>query len=243
MRVVTIFALLATALPGVAQAPPSVAFHHLHVGDPSPEFRIAYYEKMFDRAVTERVEFASAKGLRTGSRLILVSSRNPGEARPSALWHFGWGSATLGDTYLVHARREVVWEPPLPAERLHLHLRSVQPRVAAEWFRDVLGATVETATPRRNETLPPPEHRFPEALVRLGGIDMLIYRTDPPLFSSVGQAIDHLAFSCDHLDDVLAYLTAKRVPVIGGPTAVRDGRVVVVEGPDRMAIELVELKR
>jgi catechol 2,3-dioxygenase-like lactoylglutathione lyase family enzyme len=245
MRAALLLASLAAALPHEGQSPPALTFHHLHLGDSSPAFRIAYYEKMFDRAITERVEFANAQGLKTGTRLILVSHRNEADSRPSALWHFGWGNASLGDTYLAHARREVAWEPPLPAERLHLHVRSIAPRVAAEWFRDVLGALVEIAgrTPSGDQALPAPEHRMPEALVRLGGIDMLIYRTDPPLFSSIGQGIDHLAFSCDNLDDAMSYLAAKRVRVVLEPLSVRDARVAMIEGPDHIAIELVELTR
>jgi hypothetical protein len=243
MRGAPLLALLATTLP--QSAPPALAFHHLHVGDPSPDFRISYYEKMFDGAVTQRVEFANTKGLRTGSRLILFSTSDAADRRPSALWHFGWGNATLGDSYLAHARREVVWEPPLPAERLHLHLRSIAPKVAAEWFRDVLGALVEVTgqSPRPQDTLPPPEHRMPEALVRLGGVDMLIYRTEPPLFSSRGQAIDHVAFACDNLNDTLARLTARHVVVTDPPVTTREARLAVIEGPDHMAIELVELTR
>jgi catechol 2,3-dioxygenase-like lactoylglutathione lyase family enzyme len=242
MRRAPLIVLLATTLP---TPPPALSFHHLHVGDARPEFRISYYEKMFDRAITQRVEFANVKGLRTGSRLILFSASDASDSRPSALWHFGWGNASLGDSYLAHARREVVWEPPLPAERLHVHLRSIAPIVAAEWFRDVLGAIVEVASQssRPHDALPPPEHRMPEALVRLGGVDMLIYRTEPPLFSSQGQAIDHLAFACENLDAALAYLTARRVAVIESPVATPDARLAVIEGPDHMAIELVELTR
>lgn len=244
MRSAPLLAVLAAALPQTAPTfSPALVFHHLHIGDASPDFRIAYYEKLFDRAITQRVEFANAKGLRTGSRLILVSPRGVAESGPSALWHFGWGSATLGDSYLAHARREVVWEPPLPADLLHLHARSIAPKVAAEWFRDVLGAVVEVTDRQTgaHEALPPPEHRMPEALVRLGGLEMLIYRTVPPLFSSRGQGIDHLAFACASLDAVLSDLEGRGVSVIVRPFATADARLAIIEGPDRMAIELLEL--
>jgi hypothetical protein len=245
MRLAVLMTLLTALIAQPGTAPPALHFHHLHLGDGSPEFRISYYEKMFDRGIARRVEFAGAKGLQTGSRLILVSTRTPADTWPTGLWHFGWGMASLGETYLAHARREVAWEPPLPAEGLHLHLRSIAPASAAAWFRDVLGAIVDIAaeTKKRDDPLPAPEHRMPEALVRLGGLDMLIYRTDPPLFSSIGQGIDHLGFSCEKLDDVVAYLKGRRVFVLREPFATSDARMAVIEGPDHVAIELVELKR
>ena len=221
---------------------PAFAFHHLHLRDNPPAFRIEYYERLFDRAVTRRVTFAGVQGLQMGSRLILVSPAAAGKELPAALWHFGWGQATLGESYLAHARREVAWEAPLPPEELHIHLRSVLPSHAAAWYRDVLGAIVEVPSvpPRSDMPLPPPEHRLPEALVHFGGMALLVYRTEPPLLSSVGQQIDHLAFACDDLLAALAYLKAKNVVPLTGPIETNGIRTAMVVGPDQIAIELVE---
>ena len=242
MRGTVLAMLVASALPQGAASPAELRFHHLHLRDSSPLFRVEFYERLFERSMTRRVTFAGAAGLQTGTRLILVSSGLQGRERAAALWHFGWGKASLGETYLAHARGEVAWEPPLPPEDLHIHLRSADPVEAAEWYRDVLAATVQLAPrpARARGRLPPPEYRMPEALVHLGGIPLLIYRADTPLASSLGQRIDHLAFSCDNLPAVLSYLRTKQVAVqTTDGDAARAGAMLV--GPDRIAIELVEL--
>jgi catechol 2,3-dioxygenase-like lactoylglutathione lyase family enzyme len=182
--------------------------------------------------------------LRAGPMLLLISKGNSGSPEQTALWHFGWGDVSLGETYLAHARNEVAWEPPLPAGRLHLHVRSINPVVAAEWYRDVLGARAAFAPPPRpadrDAPLPPPEHRLPEALVWLGDTALLLYRTEPPIFSTRGKRADHIALSCGDLDETLARLTARGIEVLEAPQARGRWRTAMVRGPDQMAIELVE---
>jgi hypothetical protein len=199
---------------------------------------------MFDPSVTRRVKLVGADGLQMGSRVILVSPTTGIEEQPAALWHFGWGQASLGETYLAHARREVKWEPPLPPEDLHVHLRSVLPSHAASWYRDVLGARVElpAVPPRSDAPLPAPEHRMPEALVHIGGMALLVYRTEPPLVSSVGQQIDHLAFVCDDLQRAVVYLKTRNVVVLSEPADAMGVRAAMIVGPDQIAIELLEIK-
>src|SRR5262245_16259794 len=152
--------------PAIA-ARASFSFHHLHLNDSRPPFLLEFYERLFDPATTRRTRVGEADGLQSGPMLMLISPAPQANAQPSALWHFGWGEVSLGETYLAHARREVAWEPPLPAALLHLHLRSVSPPAAIAWYRDVLGARVQTppASGAFNGVLPRPEDRLPEALV------------------------------------------------------------------------------
>ena len=236
-------ALLAAALPQAPASAPELRFHHLHIRDAPTAFWIEFYERLFDRAVTKRVTFRDAPALQTGSRLIVVSPTQPERQLPAALWHFGWGKVSLGETYLAHARGEVAWEPPLPPEDLHVHLRSLAPLQAAAWYRDVLGARVELAavpsTP--SAPLPAPEHRMPDAAIEVGGLRALVYRTSGVLVSSIGQRIDHLAFSCDDLQSTLASLQARGVAILRGPDAEDGIRTAMIVGPDRIAIELVQL--
>ncbi|MDF1505414.1 VOC family protein, partial [Roseisolibacter sp. H3M3-2] len=63
---------------------------------------------------------------------------------------------------------------------------------------------------------------------------------DRPLVPSRGQALDHVAFVVDGLDARLARLRAAGVTVLEGPYAFGATRAVMIEGPDRLAIELVE---
>ena len=77
-------------------------------------------------------------------------------------------------------------------------------------------------------------------LLHLGGIPLLIYRADVALATSVGQRIDHLAFSCANLQAALSFLRSKQVSVqTTDAEAARNGTAMLV-GPDRIGIELVE---
>ena len=238
------FAVLPAASGGgrVSAADEPLAFHHLHLNDPNAPFLLEFYERLFDPSSTRRLRVGDADALQSGGMLLVISGAPPAPVHPSALWHFGWGDVSLGDTYLAHAAREVAWEPPLPPDRLHLHLRSVSPPAAVAWYRDILGARVEVAgaSARRGEPLPRPEHRSPEALVWIGGLGVLIYRADPPLVTSRGQTADHVGVSCLDLDATLVRLRASGVRVLTPPALVGDFRAAMIEGPDRLAIELVQ---
>ena len=63
---------------------------------------------------------------------------------------------------------------------------------------------------------------------------------DQPLVPSRGQALDHVAFLVDGLDARLARLRRAGVTVLEGLYAFGTTRAAMIEGPDRLAIELVE---
>lgn len=244
MRPLWIAVVATLASPQAAPDQP-FAFHHLHLNDDRPPFLLEFYERLFDPARTSRIVEAGADGLRSGPMLLLISKGGAGGSgppEPTALWHFGWGEVSLGETYLAHARHEVAWEPPLPAERLHLHVRSINPMVAANWYREVLGARVAFAPGPRavDAPLPPPEHQMPEALVWLGDIGLLLYRAEPPLFSTRGKRADHLAVACANLDAALTMMKARGIEILEEPKHRTSWRSAIVSGPDRMAIEIVE---
>jgi catechol 2,3-dioxygenase-like lactoylglutathione lyase family enzyme len=221
---------------------PGLRFHHLHLTDDRSPFLLEFYERLFDPAIVRRINEGGTDGLRAGEMLLLIDQGALARSEPTALWHFGWGTVSLGDTYLAHARHEVAWEPPLPANQLHLHVRSVNPAVAAAWYQDRLGARVQMAPPatRKDRVLPPPEHRMPEALVWLGETALLIYRTEPPLFSTRGKQADHIAVTCPDLDAALATLARHGVSILDRPSPRGAWRTAMIEGPDHLAIELVE---
>jgi len=223
----------------------ALSFHHLHLNDPRSPFLLEFYERLFDPETTRRVRMGEADGLQSGPMLLLISPAPSTAAHASALWHFGWGEVSLGETYLAHAAREVAWEPPLPAGQLHLHVRSVSPAAAIAWYRDVLGARVDVPPPSANpahSALPLPEHRMPEALVRIGDLGLLIYRTEPPLLSSRGQTADHFALASADLDATVTVLEKAGVHITGPPTKTMGFRSAMIEGPDHLAIELVDAR-
>ena len=91
--------------------------------------------------------------------------------------------------------------------------------------------------------------RQPAASVRLANGSLSWYPrqcvgtrcgTDRPLAPSRGQALDHVAFVVDGLDARLAGLRRAGVTVLEGPYAFGATRAAMIEGPDRLAIELVE---
>ena len=179
------------AAEGIAVRAPlhAFAFHHLHLNDPRSSFLLEFYERLFDPATTRRLRWGGAQALQSGPMRLLISHGPLVREAPAALWHFGWGGATLGESYLAHARGEVAWEPPLPPEHLHVHLRSLAPASRAAWYRDTLGAEIELPpSPRRREALPPPEHRMPEALIDVGGLPLLVYRMKRRCSPRLGSA-------------------------------------------------------
>ena len=63
---------------------------------------------------------------------------------------------------------------------------------------------------------------------------------DQPLVRSRGQVLDHVAFSVERLDDLVARLRRASVTIIEGPYAFGDTRAVMIEDRDGLAIELIE---
>ena len=66
---------------------------------------------------------------------------------------------------------------------------------------------------------------------------------DQPLASTRGQGLDHLAFAVDDLDAWIAKLRREGVAFLREPYAFGAARAILIEGPSREAIELIEQKR
>ncbi len=65
---------------------------------------------------------------------------------------------------------------------------------------------------------------------------------DQPLVPSRGQALDHIAFTVLGFDALLDRLRAAGVKVLEEPHVFADTRAFMIEGPDGLAIELIERK-
>jgi 4-hydroxyphenylpyruvate dioxygenase-like putative hemolysin len=65
---------------------------------------------------------------------------------------------------------------------------------------------------------------------------------EEPLVGSRGQLYDHVALSVADLDAWIAKLRAEGVTFLAPPYPLGDTRAVMIEGPSREAIELVEVK-
>jgi uncharacterized glyoxalase superfamily protein PhnB len=240
MRYLASVVLISLAAAMAAGQERVLRFHHLHLAG-----GLEFYARLFEPSATHRTTVAGFDALQSGNMLLLFGRPSTTSSAPegaSAIWHFGWGDVDVGETYLRHAAREVEWDPPLPAGKLHLHLQSPAPAKAAAWYRDVLGASIDVmpGTLKGRPVAPRPELRLAEAAVRFGNFTLVIHRTGQPLVSTRGQRTDHIAFASDDVDRVLKRLRNTGVPVLEEMAPFGESRHATVEGPDRIAIELVE---
>jgi len=87
-------------------------------------------------------------------------------------------------------------------------------------------------------------YRTPSAGVVFGDVTMQWYmrQGSVPLASTRGRLMDHVALSVVDLDSWITKLRSEGVKMLDGPYALGDARAVLIEGPSREAIELVEVK-
>jgi catechol 2,3-dioxygenase-like lactoylglutathione lyase family enzyme len=137
---------------------------------------------------------------------------------------------------------------------LHVHLYSAAPLCTADWYVRNLGAVSRSTREREGSCdvpfAPPSEPlgviRSPSATVRFGEVSLIIYPRQKPaaLVSPRGHVTDHIGLRVGNLDETLARLKTSGVKILEGPARFgqSDGRAAMIEGPDAIAIELVELK-
>jgi Glyoxalase/Bleomycin resistance protein/Dioxygenase superfamily len=148
-----------------------------------------------------------------------------------------------------------------PAERFnHVHLYQEDPFCAQLWYQQHLHAPVYAGRtssiplteatckvargPDRTFPALEPEGMFrtPSAAVAFGDVALLWYmrQGDQPLVSSRGHVSDHIALSVADLDAWVAKLRSEGVRFLEEPYDLGDARAVMIEGPSREALELVE---
>ena len=135
---------------------------------------------------------------------------------------------------------------------IHTHLFSEAPICAARWYQKHLGAAsrVVQEGPCEVPFAPPSEPlgviRSPSATVRFGEISVIIYpkQKSTALVSPRGRAVDHIALSYPDIAVELERLKKEGVRVLEEirPFGKDGGRSAMIEGPDHLAIELVEVK-
>jgi hypothetical protein len=149
-----------------------------------------------------------------------------------------------------------------PAERFnHIHLWQEDPFCAQLWYRKHLNApsvegregpaqmTESNCKVARGpgRTWPCLEQegmfRTPRAAVTFGDVALSWYppQGDRPLASSRGQLMDHIGLSVTDLEAWVAKLREENVTFLEEPYAFGDTRAVMIEGPSREALELVEV--
>jgi hypothetical protein len=151
----------------------------------------------------------------------------------------------------------------------HVHLQSEAPLCAADWYERVVGlahlpdvgrapgadchvpfhARSNTASQILNPNSRVIPGSGPFALFvypnqRLRALSANAVDDRGPLVSSRGHVIDHIAFAVADLDDALRRLRGQNVPVIEKPHRFGKSaqKAAMIEGPDKIAIELVEVR-
>ncbi len=155
----------------------------------------------------------------------------------------------------------------------HVHLFHEAPRCAANWYVETLGMSLPPVRSEDGSTSPRPPWdpcdaevgaagwpsleragtiREPRATVLHGNGSFSWYPRqcrgercggDRPLVPSRGQALDHVGLRVDDVDPWHAWLVSRGVTILEPPHAFDGGRAVMIEGPDRLALELVEVPR
>jgi catechol 2,3-dioxygenase-like lactoylglutathione lyase family enzyme len=149
-----------------------------------------------------------------------------------------------------------------PQERFnHVHMWHEQPFCALLWYKKHLNAPVRQGFPDTDlsdancrvergadRTWPALNRegmfRTPRAGVEFGDVVLTWYMNqgDKPLAGSRGQMQDHIGLSVGDLDAWAGKLRDEGVTFLEEPYRLGDTRAVMIEGPSREAIELVEVR-
>jgi catechol 2,3-dioxygenase-like lactoylglutathione lyase family enzyme len=167
-----------------------------------------------------------------------------------------------GFAYLQGPEGAIIeYQGNMPAERFnHVHMYWEDPFCAQLWYQKHLSASIaggrasqytesNCKVPRGDDkTWPALEkegmYRTPGANVLFGDVSLNSYMnpTDHPLAPTRGHLVDHFALSVNNLDAWIAKLRNEGVKFLEQPYKIGDLRAVMIEGPSREAIELVEVK-
>ena len=150
-----------------------------------------------------------------------------------------------------------------PAERFnHVHMWQNDPFCAQLWYEKHLNAPVMEGRERPADMTeatckvprgPDPTwpalqregmYRTPRAAVTFSDVALAWYppQNDAPFADSRGHLVDHLGLGVADLDAWVDKLRGEGVKFLEEPYAFGDTRAVMIEGPSREALELVEIR-
>ncbi len=118
-------------------------------------------------------------------------------------------------------------------------------RAAPAAHRGAANCKVERGPDRTWPALEPEgSFRTPTAAVEFGDVALTWYarQGEQPLASTRGHLADHIGLSVADLDAWVAKLRGEGVTFLAQPYRLGDTRAVMIEGPSREALELVEIK-
>jgi catechol 2,3-dioxygenase-like lactoylglutathione lyase family enzyme len=166
-----------------------------------------------------------------------------------------------GFAYLQGPDKAIVeYQGNMPAERFnHVHMYQEEPACAVLWYQKHLNAKVaagrgpprtesDCKVPRGEPSWPALERegtvRSPSGAVSFGDVALLWYSNPGkmPLVGSQGHLADHIGLSVTNLDEWIAKLHAEGVTFLKQPYKLGVARAIMIEGPSKEAIELIELQ-
>ncbi len=147
----------------------------------------------------------------------------------------------------------IEYQGNLAPERInHVHLFQRDPFCAELWYHQHLNAPSHSSYTETNCKVPRPEPSWP-AFERGGmlrqpagvtfddvAVTWHVQQNETPLTPSRGRWLDHYALSVANLDAWITKLRRERVRFLTKPYKLGSLRAVMIEGPSREAIELVE---
>ncbi len=199
-------------------------------------------------------------GVATAEQIAVLES--DGEPRPGG---FSYVAGPDGALF------ELTGGPRTTPALAHVHFFHEQPMCAANWYVEFLGMSLPPVRAEDGtESVRPPHEpceaepgvpgwpslepigtiRQPRASVVHGNGSMSFYPrqcvgercgTAQPLVPSRGQVLDHVGFSVGDLDAWAEWLRFRNVPFLEEPHDIPEGRAMMIEGPDGLSIELVEV--
>jgi catechol 2,3-dioxygenase-like lactoylglutathione lyase family enzyme len=196
----------------------------------------------------------------------IVTAEGLSAAEPAAPRPGGFSYVLAPDGVLF----ELTGGPSTSASLSHVHLFQEEPLCAANWYVETLGMSLPPIRNEDGSAAPRPPHepceaprgqagwpslepigtlRQPRAGVVHGNGNMSWYprqcvdgrcREDRPLVPSRGQVLDHIAFRVEDVEAWHTWLRSWGVVVLEAPHPFDAGRAIMIEGPDGLAIELVD---
>lgn len=157
----------------------------------------------------------------------------------------------------------VEYQGNMPAERFnHIHMYEDQPFCAQLWYEAHLNVQVPARggqTPRTEANCRVergPDKTFPaldwDGMYRTPAVQTIVFgdvsfywymnQGNTPAPSTRGHLMDHVGLSVADLDAWVAKLQTERVAMLEPLYRVGDSRAILIEGPSREAIELIEVK-
>jgi hypothetical protein len=169
------------------------------------------------------------------------------------------------DIELAIARGD--WGPP-PSAFNHVHLQADAPFCTSDWYEKVLGlqhppdagrvAGADCHVPYPPRSNLANQYMNPNGTIRVGSLELYIYPyqrlealtpniadTQGPLVSPRGHVVDHIAMIVADVPAAVRYLRGHDVKVLEDthPFGRSKLKAAMIEGPDKIAIELVEAAR